>query len=965
MAIGDRGVRVLAALAVAALLLAVPTVGTASAGAQPPVQNAAVPIDPEHGANWLGSRTDFERLAAGGIVKFVAFGLGTEAAGLYFANTEKHKSHAEFMQAIGLHRVYGIDDVVKGRFVYDADGAGDPEYGGWHFGLESGIYCTEAVAIQDLLAASQSFIETPIPLHASGAAGAELSQECESLGLDVTTDEVSGTQASSFAALNPGVAYGRLGVFGSGDRPGQFDIAVHESLPNDLAIAAGIISTVPQTPLAHVNLRAVSAGIPNAYVRDILSDPLVQSLMGTWVRLEVAEHGWDLRAATHKEAQAHWERIRPSGQASEVPALDLSVRDITPLSEVGFSAAGAFGAKATGVAELGRLGFPAGTVPSGHAIPVSYYQRFMSETGLDREVAEMLGDESFRAAPDEQLRDLRRDIRAADTPTWIEEDLAVMHRAYPSGTNLRYRSSTNAEDLPHLNGAGLYVSKTQYPDEMPLSKSLKQVYAGLWTRRAFDSREFYRLDHTKVAMAVLVHPSHSDEKVNGVAASFDPLSAGGDSGSAYYVNAQVGEDLVTNPEAASVPEQLLVDASDCAAVASISRSNRTEDGRVLPKERAEEICRRLRAIHDRWKERHGTPGLRFAVEIEFKIDSGGRLVIKQARPWVFGPATAETAMASPARSVEVVRYSGGHRWETALALAEALRQEPSTDLTGAVLVNGQSWTVASLAAWLAARTARPLLFTSSNQIGDVTARTISAWQAEAVFVGSGQQSSRLAASIGVSDGLVGQDVYETAVLVARAGGEVGTVAGLGRTAVVANGSLPHDALAAAPLAARLRIPILLTEHDKLPEQTVRYLRDIGIEHVLLIGGLKAVTQQAEDEISAIAAVTRIAGRNRLATAVKVGDYLRDLVADVCPATGSLHLGLAASGVPTDAAALVPLLASRCGQLMFAGASVGAPLHRYTRSRVRQMRWQHDTSVIIAGGVFGVTRAAEGRVVHPF
>ena len=52
---------------------------------------------------------------------------------------------------------------------------------------------------------------------------------------------------------------------------------VYETLPNDLPRVAGIVSTVPQTPLSHVNLRAVQDGIPNAFIRDVLDDPDIAS----------------------------------------------------------------------------------------------------------------------------------------------------------------------------------------------------------------------------------------------------------------------------------------------------------------------------------------------------------------------------------------------------------------------------------------------------------------------------------------------------------------------------------------------------------------------------------------------------------------------------------------------------------------------------------------------------------------
>ena len=56
-------------------------------------------------------------------------------------------------------------------------------------------------------------------------------------------------------------------------------------------------------------------------------------------------------------------------------------------------------------------------------------------------------------------------------------------------------------------------------------------------------------------MGILVHPNYTDETVNGVAVSFDPLYGKEDH---HYVNSQVGEDLVTNPDAYSLPEELLL-----------------------------------------------------------------------------------------------------------------------------------------------------------------------------------------------------------------------------------------------------------------------------------------------------------------------------------------------------------------------------------------------------------------------
>ena len=72
----------------------------------------------------------------------------------------------------------------------------------------------------------------------------------------------------NFSALNAGEGYGRLQALDPDDRPNPRDIVLYETLPNELSRVAGIISTQPQTPLSHVDLRAKQNRIPNAFIRD-------------------------------------------------------------------------------------------------------------------------------------------------------------------------------------------------------------------------------------------------------------------------------------------------------------------------------------------------------------------------------------------------------------------------------------------------------------------------------------------------------------------------------------------------------------------------------------------------------------------------------------------------------------------------------------------------------------------------
>jgi pyruvate, water dikinase len=138
-------------------------------------------------------------------------------------------------------------------------------------------------------------------------------------------------------------------------------------------------------------------------------------------------------------------------------------------------------------------------------------------------------------------------------------------------------------------------------------------------------------------MGVLVHPNFSDERANGVGVTrniYNPDWRG------FYVNVQVGEDLVTNPQPNSIPEELVVSNVGQAGayeVQYLRHSNLVVGGdTVLTTDQVFELVAAMELIHDHFQHNvfHASQDPDFAMEIEFKIDAQGRLSVKQARPWV-------------------------------------------------------------------------------------------------------------------------------------------------------------------------------------------------------------------------------------------------------------------------------------------------------------------------------------------
>lgn len=570
-------------------------------------------------------------------VKFTLLDMDGDRPRAYFLNGETHRYHKDFRAAFGL--ADDLPGMLSGTVIYHPNvTASDGSRADYHFEFwPYAVYPFELVEhALTVLSASMPLIEGNLAYYMPATAIPAWRREralYDQSRVRVLFDEDI-TRARAFVALNSAVSYGFLQVAPPGERPNPRDVVIYEALPNELPRVAGIITTVPQTPLSHVNLRAVQDGIPNAFISGALDNAEIHELIGSYVRYEVTLGGWALRAATQAEVDEYYVSHRPT--EVQIPQRDLSVTRITPLDEIGFDDWDAFGAKAANLAVLRSLDLPQGTIPDGFAVPFYFYDEFMRFNGFYPMIESMLDDAEFRtnlSMQEARLARLRRAIRDGRMSNWMTDALITLQGSFPRDTPIRCRSSTNNEDLPGFSGAGLYDSRTQHPGEGHIAKCVKQVYASLWNFRAFTERDLHRIDHLAAAMAVLMHPNYADERANGVAVTADPLYG---NAATYYVNTQVGEDLVTNPQALSAPEEILLRQGGGYRV--VAASNQVPPGElIMSDEQLAQLREYLSHIHKAFAALHKVaPNERFAMEVEFKITSNDALVIKQARPWLFG-----------------------------------------------------------------------------------------------------------------------------------------------------------------------------------------------------------------------------------------------------------------------------------------------------------------------------------------
>ncbi len=461
----------------------------------------------------------------------------------------------------------------------------------------------------------------------------------------VTTDELFA--GITYQPLNLGETYARVHVLTATELATTYvsprELVVLDRVPDDLTVVAGVITEALQTPLSHVNVLSQQRGTPNMGLRG--ARDRFAALDGRWVRLTVGPFAWEVAEVTAEEADAWFAAHRPP--PAQVPAPDLVTTTLLDVDDLGPADVATVGGKA---ANYGRLRDLAGAgttlrVQDGLAIPLAYYQRFVTGNGFDTRINAMLADARFRNDGNirrQMLDALRADMQAAPVDT---ADLAAIESAVSAAfgtTPMRFRSSTNAEDLARHTGAGLYASRSGAVGDAddPIADALRTVWASVWNTRAFEERDYAGIDHLRVAMGILVTPAFTDEVANGVAITanvYDP-AAGGEDG--FFVNAQLGEASVVQPPPGVRVDSLLYYHFHAGQPATYyTRSNLTAPGQtVLARAELFDLGRALEAVRDGFDDDYDPPAGYGALpmDVEWKlVDEGGvrTIWVKQARPF--------------------------------------------------------------------------------------------------------------------------------------------------------------------------------------------------------------------------------------------------------------------------------------------------------------------------------------------
>jgi hypothetical protein len=489
---------------------------------------------------------------------------------LYYVNSKRYDSHRAFCNATYISLETGQTFFANNylrpnrRFYMGTLGYQTPVKR-WTFEFWEGDQITPAGVREVATQISKTFF-APVALKPNSLLQEEASVEAKVPRL--LASEIS--PPADYIPLSLASAVGRLRIldkFNSKEVIRPDEIVVLPEAPVDLPPVAGIITIQPASPLSHISLRSKAMRVPDAYIKNAAQ--LLKSRNGQVVEFVTTGDQYLIGKPTAAELKLFGTALAQR-KVLLTPKADLSVTSIADLADQRARMVTVYGAKSANLGEMLHAHITGMDVPDGFSLPFSAYRDFVVTNGLDHEIAKRLADPAFRA--DSAVRQAKlAELRAAFNQGKLRSSLAqeVLRRAHArfAGEGIFVRSSTNSEDLPNFNGAGLYSTFPNARTDEQILQAIKFVWASVWNFEAFEARERAGIDHKKVYMAVLLQRAINAEST-GVMITGNPFNPGDHD--CCYISATKGLGIKV-VEGVKIPEQLLLHY-ESSAVQVLTRS---------------------------------------------------------------------------------------------------------------------------------------------------------------------------------------------------------------------------------------------------------------------------------------------------------------------------------------------------------------------------------------------------------
>ncbi len=334
-------------------------------------------------------------------------------------------------------------------------------------------------------------------------------------------------------------------------------------------------------------------------------------------------------------------------------------RFIRRFDEIGIEDIPLVGGKNASLGEMVRELTPAGVrIPDGFAVTAEAYWLFLRETGLDRQLGEILAGLDTGDLEDLARRGqrARQAILAASLPEDLGREIVAAYARLSEGgvpLDVAVRSSATAEDLPDASFAGQQETYLNVQGPPALLDVCRRCYASLYTDRAISYRVDKGFDHSSVGLSIGVQRMvRSDLASSGVMFTLDTETGFRD---VVLIDASygLGENVVqgsVNPDEFYVFKptlkqgrrpilQKILGSKESKLVYDLGGGRMTKNVPVPPDDRArfavddDEILALARwacLIEDHYSARRGQPT---PMDIEWAKDGRtGELFIVQARP---------------------------------------------------------------------------------------------------------------------------------------------------------------------------------------------------------------------------------------------------------------------------------------------------------------------------------------------
>ncbi len=421
------------------------------------------------------------------------------------------------------------------------------------------------------------------------------------------------------------------------------DIIVINQPILELPITAGVITTILQTPLSHISVLGKNRQIPIAAYTKAMQSNVLKQYKNKYVSFEVTLDTFYIKPISKAQ---FIRKTKKEKKKTLFLTKNTTTKTLINIDNLNQKSINTVGGKAANFGVLYDLAKKEEfKIPeSAFAIPFYFYEAHLKTSGADTLVKQMVYDYKInqdKTVLAKQLKAIQKRIKNTPIATKLIKDIEAKAKSLGNYTRLRFRSSTNAEDIVGFSGAGLYDSKTGIigHKKKTIEKAIKKVWSSLWYQRAFLERDYFNIDQNSIAMGVLVHRSFPNEKANGVAITKNLYRK---NYLGNVINVQVGEASVVQPETGVTCDQIICYSGSSSKlynqkriVEIISHSNLNNGNLVMSETEIINLSEQLEKIKKHYyynvyksKQKY----LEFGLDIEFKLDGENRdLYIKQVR----------------------------------------------------------------------------------------------------------------------------------------------------------------------------------------------------------------------------------------------------------------------------------------------------------------------------------------------